>query len=646
MDINKKIILGMLIIVVTICLFWNISIFQDKAIYTEQLNNNSENISNMFAVMIGDLEGNYTEYEGKELPKKENGYIFNPDKSVCYNHDGEEIAQEIKYRNNIVKMNVTQASYCYLYFDIISESDFCMDRGITNLKDCLLVMEDYSFDVEEAIEHIESKGDATTSKLAPTIYYQEQTSSLTTPITTSGKIMVAKSYYFDESTGYYRLKNTLLPDLITDDYLDYYTCGNEWGLCASIYQISGYSIEDTGTKIIQSITSKNVSTYKQIDSYDSEIGLYATLDEEGTSYFYRGAVKNNYVSYAGFIWRIIRINGNGSIRMIYSGTSTDATGKDTSIETSLFNSKGWDPTYVGYKYGANFEERETSELITYKDINHGYIYYYGEGYVKTEDGRFQLDQDKMIMSGRWSDVYEEVIEKYPYTCVKTSPGSKCNVVLHLKEYVNSSQAKAYYISNSSKTYESTLTNQYDSTVKSKVDTWYENNILNKTDDTGYLLSDYLSDETFCNDRSLNRGDGYLLSSKTYYNPYTQVLNNNAPSLICPQSTDEFKVSNGNLKYPIALITADEASFAGGDDYTVNKLYYLYTGQSYWTMTPMWFTPNYIQSYVGKISANGGLSDNSVGSTGGIRPVINLKSNIEISQGTGTKDNPYVVKPQG
>ena len=48
-------------------------------------------------------------------------------------------------------------------------------------------------------------------------------------------------------------------------------------------------------------------------------GLYKSIDGEtnsGTTYFYRGAVTNNYVSFAGFIWRIVRINEDGSIRLL------------------------------------------------------------------------------------------------------------------------------------------------------------------------------------------------------------------------------------------------------------------------------------------------------------------------------------------
>ena len=48
-------------------------------------------------------------------------------------------------------------------------------------------------------------------------------------------------------------------------------------------------------------------------------GLYKSVDGEtnsGTTYFYRGAVTNNYVSFAGFTWRIVRINENGSVRLL------------------------------------------------------------------------------------------------------------------------------------------------------------------------------------------------------------------------------------------------------------------------------------------------------------------------------------------
>ena len=69
----------------------------------------------------------------------------------------------------------------------------------------------------------------------------------------------------------------------------------------------------------------------------------------GTTYYYTGN-PNNWVQFGGFWWRIIRINGDGSIRMIYQGTSANATGTGTQIGTSQFNSSYNNNMYVGFKY--------------------------------------------------------------------------------------------------------------------------------------------------------------------------------------------------------------------------------------------------------------------------------------------------------
>lgn len=87
---------------------------------------------------------------------------------------------------------------------------------------------------------------------------------------------------------------------------------------------------------------------------DGTKGIYKAEDDFGTSYYFRGAVENNYVKFGNFYWRIIRINGDGSIRMIYAGTSAHANGdssKDMSIGESAFNPNNNDNTYVGYMYG-------------------------------------------------------------------------------------------------------------------------------------------------------------------------------------------------------------------------------------------------------------------------------------------------------
>ena len=116
------------------------------------------------------------------------------------------------------------------------------------------------------------------------------------------------------------------------------------------------------TKTISGITF-NLNTFSPdfsksacSDCESKEAEVFAAEDDYGTSYYYRGSVENNYVSFAGMTWRIIRINGDGSVRVILNDTAG----------TSLFNAANDDNAYVGYMYGtpgsSTYEE-------THKNIN-------------------------------------------------------------------------------------------------------------------------------------------------------------------------------------------------------------------------------------------------------------------------------------
>lgn len=81
--------------------------------------------------------------------------------------------------------------------------------------------------------------------------------------------------------------------------------------------------------------------------------LCSATDNYGTSYYFRGNVSNNYVYFANIYWRIVRINGDGSIRLIYEGTITHENKEastDRIIGTSAFNDIADDNAYVGYMY--------------------------------------------------------------------------------------------------------------------------------------------------------------------------------------------------------------------------------------------------------------------------------------------------------
>ena len=99
----------------------------------------------------------------------------------------------------------------------------------------------------------------------------------------------------------------------------------------------------------------------------SEALLVSTEDDYGTSYYFRGAVTNNYVEFANKCWRIVRISGDGSVKLILHNDNTtkvanpcDAANNSTSAAfarysgttyKSAFNSSYNDNAYVGFKYG-------------------------------------------------------------------------------------------------------------------------------------------------------------------------------------------------------------------------------------------------------------------------------------------------------
>ena len=361
-------------------------------------------------------------------------------------------------------------------------------------------------------------------------------------------------------------------------------------------------------------------------------GLFMAEDDEGESYYYRGAVKNNYVSFAGFIWRIIRRNGDGSIRMIYSGKTTSDTGEATSIGNSQFNSKYWDPAYVGYKYNEKFSLHENNGTTGYNWFTNTQKYNYGTGYTFDESTK-KFTLTGTIKQLTWKDNHDEIVAGNLYSCLNTD----CNVVYKVTGYQSDTNMTVQPISYSSDSYVDAVANITNSTMKNDLDTWYKNNL------TSY--ASYLADETFCSDRSISSGTGYLTSSTTNYSAYNRLIVNKTISLKCTQNNDNFKVSNTNAKldYPIGLITADETAIAGGVYNKPNSNYYLYNGQYFWTLTPSYFSPSSSLAGVWTMSHLGGLIPwNFVTNSFGIRPVINLKSDTIITKGDGTALNPFTV----
>ena len=83
----------------------------------------------------------------------------------------------------------------------------------------------------------------------------------------------------------------------------------------------------------------------------TEKNVHNTTDT--TVYYYAGNTTNNWVKFAGYYWRIIRTNADGSIRLLYSGISHDTTSGYINSTTYAFNTSYNSPKYVGYMYGEN-----------------------------------------------------------------------------------------------------------------------------------------------------------------------------------------------------------------------------------------------------------------------------------------------------
>ena len=279
--------------------------------------------------------------------------------------------------------------------------------------------------------------------------------------------------------------------------------------------------------------------------------LYTGVEDSKTVYYFAGNATDNWVKFGknasnqDLYWRIIRTNSDGSVRLLYHGTSTTAT--DAYIGTSAFNSSYDNIAYVSYMYG--------------------------------------------------------------------SLGS----ISSARENTNNS------------------------TIKTTIDNWYISNLEAK----GYTK--YLSTTAvYCNDRST--------SDNKNFGARTRLDTNKTPSYDCAATEDKFTVDtstgNGKLTYPIALMTADEVSFAGGLYGANTPTWYYYnsvngssTGSKFWwLLSPLDSSTSGSSMFIVRGSSNPGrLNYNYVNSNNGVRPALSLKSCVKYSSGDGSASDPYTIK---
>ena len=323
-------------------------------------------------------------------------------------------------------------------------------------------------------------------------------------------------------------------------------------------------------------------TYKLLGSNKNttEAILASTEDDYGTSYYFRGVIKNNYVQFANKCWRIVRINGNGSVKLVLNNDNTSG---DANPCATVVSSKSAFAHYSGSTNSTQFNGNRDDN--TYVGLMYGTI--------------------------------------------------------------------------SATNYASAHANINKSTILTNLETWYKNNLASyesKLADTIWC-NDKSTFTTFRNGSTYGTGLGYG-TNRTGYGAYNRIYGRDTsvyanPSMICPNDNNGGKLSkftvgdtingNGNLTYKVGLLTADEAAFAGFVNGKSNYSTYLQENtdnQGWQTLTSCYFDGEYAMNfYVGV----GSLSYPTVTSYLALRPAISLISATTISGGSGTSEDPYVIK---
>ncbi len=353
-------------------------------------------------------------------------------------------------------------------------------------------------------------------------------------------------------------------------YVTNHSCSTSEIPPAYITLLKAYGGKDNITELPDSAFA-NVTTA-------NDKGMYKKADDLGTSYYYRGAVDNNWVKFGkegdkDIYWRIIRINGDGSIRMIYSGTTkpesdtaTVMTGTGTQItvdntNTFKFNSSSNKAEYVGYQY--------------IEGLQHGYGECNGTSASCTVNGKTVYN----------STIKQAIDKWYAETTLEKDAATKALV----------SQDPIFCNDRSAST---TQTAAWTSTGAT------------------YYYGAY----------------GRLIGKKE-----PQLICPTASDKFTVNTSN----GNGALTYPVGLITEDEVAMAGGIYLSSNSSYYLYTNQYYWSGSPRSFSSDDSRAFGFLVSGRGGLGAYVVNDSYGARPVVSLSSKAKLS-GNGTYNDVYTV----
>ena len=319
-------------------------------------------------------------------------------------------------------------------------------------------------------------------------------------------------------------------------------------------------------------------------------GLFEAEDEDGTSYYFRGAITTNNVQFGEYpsdyyvynngyskyyqnlescqednprytctpvklasagdkmYWKIVRVNGDGSLRLIYNGISAAPDSSDLAhsyvVGATPYNISSNDPKYTGYTYD----------------------------------------------------------------------------------------------------------NGTDSFIKREVDTWYQNTLGKSNYDRMVTSGRFCSDSSGYQEGSFYNFSTDIVPDGDYlYASMGERLANfargasavaNSPTLKCPSTSESY---GGSYRLKAGLITADELALAGESSYVVGNSYLNPgdNGYGYWGMTPSGFDTGSARVW----SEFGDANNYYVYRLAAVRPVINVTTNNGFASGDGSVENPYILNAE-
>ncbi len=346
-------------------------------------------------------------------------------------------------------------------------------------------------------------------------------------------------------------------------------------------------------------------------------GIYEAEDDFGASYYYRGTVDDNWLKFGkatsetetGDIWwRIIRINGNGTIRIMYAGTYASGSTPNTKGEKNLI--------YPTKSTGRSDYPRAVYFNQTYKDNKYvGYMY-----------------NDNPQVSTKFEEAHNVTSDSEKSTILtqvelwwqQTNLGTLMDTI-----DVNTGFCSDTQVNNTEETWRSGDTKNGYGTQYTAYGA-YGRILLNGT----WRIEDYPTLKC-----GVNPSTKKIDSTAQKRDLYTYT---GAQPVKTTSSTVE---GNKALPIPVGLITADEAVFAGAFGNQSNNGYWLNIDQYYWTMSPSDYFGSASMFFVQKGGFIGyGEVHNNVS---GARPVINLKAGTTFTfdkdKPAGTTTNPYVVE---